>query len=66
MSEGRLAYTTQNALARIVIEQPAKMNAMNFDMWSRLPQCVAQAEADAGVRAIVLEGADDKAFCAGA
>lgn len=66
MSEGRVTYSTQGALARLVLDQPARMNAMSFDMWSSLPGLVAQAEADASIRALVLEGAGDKAFCAGA
>ncbi|MEP9379238.1 enoyl-CoA hydratase [Aquabacter sp. CN5-332] len=61
-----IVYSTEGALARITLAQPAKMNAMTFEMWSALPGCVAQAEADPTVRAIVLEGAGDKAFCAGA
>ncbi len=45
MSEGRVTCTIEGPLARIVIDQPAKMNAMSFAMWSSLPALVAQAQA---------------------
>ncbi len=66
MSTPGLLYAVSGALARITISQPAKMNAMAFHMWQALPDLVAQAVADANVRAIVLEGDGEKAFCAGA
>ncbi len=61
-----LLYACDGALARITISQPAKMNAMAFQMWQALPELVARAAADPQVRAIVLEGDGEKAFCAGA
>lgn len=66
MSTPGLLYAAEGALARITISQPAKMNAMAFHMWQALPDLVARAVADREVRAIVLEGDGDKAFCAGA
>ncbi len=66
MSGPGLLYAVSGALARITISQPAKMNAMAFHMWQALPDLVAQAVADPAVRAIVLEGDGEKAFCAGA
>ena len=63
---GTLTYHAEGGIARLVINQPQRMNAMNFDMWQALPRLLAQAEADASVRVITLEGAGDKAFCAGA
>jgi len=66
MSGPDLAYRVEGALARIVLSQPEKMNAMTFDMWSALPDCIARAVSDPAVRAIVLEGAGERAFCAGA
>lgn len=63
---GRLEYAVEGALARITLAQPERMNAMNFEMWSGLPALIGQAVSDPAVRAIVLEGAGERAFCAGA
>ena len=66
MSAATIRYEAADGIARLVIAQPAKMNAMSFEMWSMLPDCVARAEADPAVRAIVLTGEGERAFCAGA
>jgi enoyl-CoA hydratase/carnithine racemase len=62
MSEPRIGYSAQGGVARIVLDQVAKHNAMSFSMWSDLPGAVNQALADPDVRVITVE----KAFCAGA
>ena len=59
-------YAVASGVATLTIDQPAKMNAMTFDMWSSVPGLVKQAEEDRSVRVIVVTGAGDKAFCAGA
>ena len=66
MAEGRIDIHHDGAVCRIVLNQPSKLNAMNFDMWSALPDAFAAAEAAPQIRVITLEGAGDKAFCAGA
>jgi enoyl-CoA hydratase/carnithine racemase len=66
MTGPQIDYEAAQGVALLTINQPAKMNAMTFDMWSALPGLVARAENDAAVRVIVLTGAGDRAFCAGA
>jgi len=66
MSEGNIRVIVEGPICRIVLDQPAKMNAMNFAMWSALPDALKRAEAEPGIRVITLEGAGDRAFCAGA
>ena len=61
-----IAYRAEGGVAWLVIDQPARMNAMTFDMWTGLADCVARAEADDAVRAIAITGAGERAFCAGA
>jgi enoyl-CoA hydratase/carnithine racemase len=61
-----IRYSAQNGIASLIIDQPAKMNAMTFDMWSSLPELVDRAENDPDVRLIVLRGEGRRAFCAGA
>jgi enoyl-CoA hydratase/carnithine racemase len=62
----RLDYAAEGGLATITIHNPARRNAMTLDMWRALPDLAARADADPAIRAIVLTGAGDLAFCAGA
>lgn len=52
--------------AYLVLDNPARLNALTSAMWAALPRLLAQAEADGNVRVIVLKGAGGKAFSAGA
>lgn len=53
-------------VALITIDNPAKRNAMPREMLSELARLWDRLASDAGCRAIVITGAGDKAFCAGA
>src|ERR1700712_429085 len=66
MSDARIGYSAQNGVDRIVLDQVANHNAMSFSMWQGLPAAVNQALEDPSVRVITVEGAGEKAFCAGA
>jgi enoyl-CoA hydratase/carnithine racemase len=61
-----LRLEREGALAFLVLDNPARLNALNAAMWAALPKRLAEAEADAGVRVIILKGAGGKAFSAGA
>lgn len=50
----------------ITINRPEKRNALNADVIAGLASSYRAAHADPDVRVIVLTGAGDKAFCAGA
>jgi methylglutaconyl-CoA hydratase len=50
----------------ITINRPEKRNAINGDVVAGIAQGYRQAHEDNNVRLIVLTGAGDKAFCAGA
>ena len=54
------------AVATVLFSNPAKMNAVTYDMWSAVPATLAALEADASVRVIVIAGDGDKAFISGA
>jgi enoyl-CoA hydratase/carnithine racemase len=53
-------------IAEIVLDRPAVMNALSTAMLTSLAGACARVAADAEVRAVVLAGAGDRAFCAGA
>jgi len=54
------------AIATVALNNPEKLNALSFTMWMRLGEVMRELEADESLRCIVLRGAGDKAFAAGA
>ena len=50
----------------LTINRPERRNAMTWEVISGLREQVARAKADPAVRVVVLTGAGDQAFCAGA
>ena len=61
-----LTYSQDGPVAWITLENSARMNALTSAMWKALPDMVAKAAADPSVRVVVLRGAGDKVFSAGA
>ena len=61
-----LRAETDGAVRTLVIDSPARMNAFTLAMWEALPRLIKQAEAEASVRVIVVRGAGQRAFSAGA
>lgn len=53
-------------IAKLILNQPAKRNAINAAMWQALPAAVDRLEADPEVKLVIVRGADDRAFSAGA
>jgi enoyl-CoA hydratase len=54
------------ATALVTLNRPKVLNALNVLMIRELREAFASLEADAGIRAIVLTGAGERAFAAGA
>jgi enoyl-CoA hydratase/carnithine racemase len=54
------------AVGHITFNDPAKLNAMSYDMWVGLTEALAGFEGDDEVKAVLLTGAGDKAFVSGA
>jgi len=50
----------------LTLNRPAQRNALSPELIASLSSALARADADAAIRAIVITGAGDKAFCAGA
>jgi enoyl-CoA hydratase/carnithine racemase len=53
-----------DSVATLVIDRPAKRNALSFDMWAGIPKLVAEVAADDSVRVLLLTGGEH--FSAGA
>lgn len=63
--EPPLSHHVAGSVATVVIDRPAKRNAMTAAMWAALPPLLDELAADPDVRALVLTGAGGT-FCAGA
>lgn len=59
-----LRYETDGAIARITLDRPDRLNAIDDDMPAEIRHCVERADADDDVHVIILQGAG-RAFCAG-
>lgn len=53
-------------VARLLIDRPARRNAMTQAMWEMLPILVQDAMADDAIRVLILASATPGLFCAGA
>ncbi|MGL6043307.1 MAG: enoyl-CoA hydratase/isomerase family protein, partial [Sandaracinobacteroides sp.] len=53
-------------IARLLLDRPAKRNALDQAMWEAIPHAVGAAMADRQVRLLVLESSTSGLFCAGA
>ncbi|HEY4401853.1 MAG TPA: enoyl-CoA hydratase-related protein [Acidimicrobiia bacterium] len=59
-------YEVVGSVARVTIDRPERRNAMSFGVMQGLRESLAAAKADDAVRVLVLTGAGEMAFCAGA
>lgn len=66
MTTPPVLHQRDGAVFRITINRPEKRNALNAEVLAGLRDGWRAAHADPAVRVIVLSGAGDKAFCAGA
>ena len=62
----QVRYEVDGAVARITIDRPERHNAMSFQVMQELGESIELARADESVRVVVLTGAGERAFCAGA
>jgi enoyl-CoA hydratase/carnithine racemase len=58
-------YGVADGIATIVLDRPAKLNAVTIAAIGEITQAFAMADADDDVRAVILTG-EGRAFCAGA
>jgi enoyl-CoA hydratase/carnithine racemase len=58
--------TRDGEIAIVTIDRPAKRNAMDLPMWIALRETMEALSADDDLRCVVLRGAGEEAFCAGA
>jgi enoyl-CoA hydratase len=61
-----LLYAVSDGIARVTLNRPDKLNALNGVVIAELGDAVGHVEGDPGVRGVILTGAGSKAFVAGA
>ncbi len=66
MSEEEVLYEVNEGIAKITINRPSKYNALNISVVESLREKFKQAEEDDSIRVVILTGAGEKAFAAGA
>ena len=64
-ADAKLRIEKSGALARLVINNPARRNAVSLAMWQAFPPLLKDLADDPSVRCVIVEGAGDKAFSAG-
>ena len=66
MSFENLSVVTRGGIHTVTVKRPAKLNALNGQTLQELYAAIIDASGDDKVRVIVITGAGDKAFVAGA
>lgn len=61
-----LIYEKEDGIAHVTLNRPKVLNVYNMRMRDELYQVLWAIKEDSAVRAAILKGAGDKAFCAGA
>jgi len=59
-------YEKKGSIAYVTVNRPKVLNALNTPTWTDLKTAFEDAKADASVHGLILTGAGDKAFIAGA
>ena len=62
----KMLMEKEGPLGWITFNQPEKRNAVSQEMWQMVPDIVKDLEDDGKIRVIILRGAGDQAFMAGA
>ena len=61
-----LLAAREGAVLTLTLNRPKVLNALNAQLLGELADAIDQADGDAGVRVLVITGAGDRAFAAGA
>ena len=61
-----ILVSREGAIATVALNNPERLNALNKAMWQRLGEAMRVLSADDALRCIVVRGAGEKAFAAGA
>jgi enoyl-CoA hydratase/carnithine racemase len=65
-SAAELLYEIREGVATVTINRPERRNALSWEVVTAMREAIADARSDDSVRVLVITGAGDRAFCAGA
>lgn len=66
MEEKDLLIKEKDSIAYVTLNRPKAMNSLNFSMLNALNNVIEDLRFNKEIRAVVITGAGEKAFCAGA
>jgi enoyl-CoA hydratase len=66
MEYKNIIFQVEAGIAKITFNRPKVLNAMSFDVMTEVAQALKSCAQDDAVKALILTGAGDKAFVAGA
>jgi enoyl-CoA hydratase/carnithine racemase len=66
MSDRPIYLERKPPVARLVLNRPERMNALNDAIWEAIPGLLAEAAADPAIKVLMVSGVDGSAFAAGA
>lgn len=64
-ANGELLVEIRNHVALLTLNRPAALHALSFDMLAGLTSLLADWSANPDIHAVIVQGAGEKAFCAG-
>src|SRR5258708_35322144 len=65
-ADGKILKSVTEGVGVVTFNNPEKRNAMSLDMWEGFGHALVELRDDPDVRVVILVGAGDKAFVAGA
>ena len=65
-ADGHILLRREPPVATVTINRPAQRNAISFTMWGQLTELMNDLDNDRDIRCVVIAGAGDEAFSAGA
>ena len=62
----RISSTREGVIATVTLNNPERLNALDRAMWQQLQSTMRELSSHDELRCVVLRGAGDRAFAAGA
>jgi enoyl-CoA hydratase/carnithine racemase len=63
---GEILLSRDGPIATVALSNPGKLNALDLAMWKRLGEVMRELDRDKALRCVVVRGAGNEAFAAGA
>ncbi|HET7764596.1 MAG TPA: enoyl-CoA hydratase-related protein [Burkholderiales bacterium] len=63
---GEILLSRDGPVATVALSNPGKLNALDLAMWKRLGEAMRELDRDKALRCVVVRGAGNEAFAAGA